>query len=76
MTARDRQYLAAHNKRRREWHTRYDKEYVPLKWSKGKLVSLELSIVPSCLAMSNHTSVSRLHIRSQGFFHGMGREDT
>jgi len=40
MTSRDRQYLAAHNKRRREWHTRYDKEYVPLKWSKGKLISL------------------------------------
>ena len=40
MTDRDAGYLVAHNKRRMEWHARYSKEYVPLKWSNGlKLLS-------------------------------------
>jgi len=26
-------WLQAHNKRREEWHTGYDKSYVPLQWS-------------------------------------------
>jgi hypothetical protein len=37
MTGRDKAYLIAHNKRRIEWHSRYNKAYVPLKWSKGEL---------------------------------------
>ena len=32
MTERDLLYLEAHNKRRKEWHVRYNKEYIPLKW--------------------------------------------
>lgn len=35
MTDRDEQYLVAHNKRRREWHARYGKEFRPLVWSNG-----------------------------------------
>jgi len=35
MTDRDDQYLEAHNKRRREWHSRYGKEFRPLVWSNG-----------------------------------------
>jgi len=42
MTDRDKGYLVAHNKRRMDWHARYGKEYVPLKWSEGlKQSSLE-----------------------------------
>ncbi|KAL3791458.1 hypothetical protein ACHAW5_008077 [Stephanodiscus triporus] len=33
MTDMDEQWLHAHNKRRKEWHTRYGKSYVPLIWS-------------------------------------------
>jgi hypothetical protein len=40
MTDRDKAYLIAHNKRRIEWHARYNKAYVPLKWSKGEYMSL------------------------------------
>ena len=36
MTNRDKAYLVAHNTRRKDWHARYNKEYVPLKWSKGE----------------------------------------
>lgn len=36
MTDRDKAYLVAHNKRRMEWHAYYEKQYVPLKWSRGK----------------------------------------
>jgi hypothetical protein len=32
MTERDALYLEAHNVRRKEWHARYNKAYVPLKW--------------------------------------------
>ena len=32
MTERDMQYLEAHNTRRMDWHTRYNTEYVPLRW--------------------------------------------
>jgi hypothetical protein len=32
MTDRDALYLEAHNTRRMDWHARYNKEYVPLKW--------------------------------------------
>ena len=32
MTDRDRQYLNSHNTRRKVWHERYNKAYVPLKW--------------------------------------------
>ena len=32
MTERDMKYLEAHNTRRMDWHTRYNKEYVPLRW--------------------------------------------
>ena len=35
LTERDALYLEAHNKRRMEWHTKYDKDYIPLKWSQG-----------------------------------------
>ena len=35
MTNRDDLYLEAHNKRRKDWHGRYNKKYVPLKWSTG-----------------------------------------
>ena len=35
MTDRDEMYLTAHNKRRREWHARYGKEFRPLVWSNG-----------------------------------------
>ena len=42
MTDRDKAYLVAHNKRRIDWHARYNKEYIPLKWSAGlKESSLE-----------------------------------
>ena len=33
LTDRDRLWLAGHNTRRKEWHTRYGKSYVPLQWS-------------------------------------------
>lgn len=33
MTGRDTEWLVAHNQRRRSWHQRYGKSYVPLKWS-------------------------------------------
>lgn len=33
MSTRDKEYLAAHNTRRKTWHERYDKVYVPLTWS-------------------------------------------
>lgn len=36
MTERDHMYLESHNRRRIDWHARYNKEYIPLKWSKGK----------------------------------------
>ena len=36
MTERDAMYLESHNRRRIDWHARYNKEYIPLKWSKGK----------------------------------------
>ena len=32
-TDTDEQWLVAHNSRRKEWHTRYGKSYVPLNWS-------------------------------------------
>ena len=32
MNDRDRGYLAAHNTRRKLWHTRYNKTFVPLEW--------------------------------------------
>lgn len=32
MTDRDRQYLNSHNTRRKVWHERYGRSYVPLKW--------------------------------------------
>ena len=35
MSSRDKEYLIAHNKRRKEWHATYGKVYVPLRWSKG-----------------------------------------
>ena len=33
MTERDRQYLEAHNIRRKEWHEQYNKTFVPLVYS-------------------------------------------
>eukprot|EP00581_Thalassiosira_minuscula_P011609 CAMPEP_0183715234 /NCGR_PEP_ID=MMETSP0737-20130205/9549_1 /TAXON_ID=385413 /ORGANISM="Thalassiosira miniscula, Strain CCMP1093" /LENGTH=689 /DNA_ID=CAMNT_0025944323 /DNA_START=19 /DNA_END=2088 /DNA_ORIENTATION=+ len=33
MTEREHQYLEAHNTRRKEWHERYNLDYVPLKYS-------------------------------------------
>jgi hypothetical protein len=33
MTERDLLWLTGHNTRRKEWHTRYGKSYVPLQWS-------------------------------------------
>ena len=33
MTERDRQYLEAHNVRRKQYHEGWGKEYVPMKWS-------------------------------------------
>ena len=33
MSQRDKQYLDAHNKRRKEWHEKNGVSYVPLKWS-------------------------------------------
>ena len=33
MTERDRQYLEAHNVRRKRYHEGWGKEYVPMKWS-------------------------------------------
>ena len=33
MSTRDKEYLNAHNTRRKTWHERYDKVYVPLAWS-------------------------------------------
>ena len=33
LTDRDRLWLTGHNTRRKEWHTRYGKSYVPLQWS-------------------------------------------
>ncbi|KAL7547206.1 hypothetical protein ACHAWF_010523 [Thalassiosira exigua] len=33
MTDRDGDWLNSHNSRRKEWHERYNKTYVPLKWS-------------------------------------------
>jgi hypothetical protein len=38
MSERDLLYLEAHNTRRMDWHARYNKEYVPLRWSQGKNV--------------------------------------
>lgn len=35
MTKRDQDWLDSHNTRRKEWHERYGKTYVPLKWSNG-----------------------------------------
>ena len=35
LSARDREWLTAHNVRRKEWHERHNKPYVPLKWSAG-----------------------------------------
>ena len=45
MTERDAAYLEAHNVRRMDWHARYNKEYVPLRWSQGlKDSSMEYAI--------------------------------
>ena len=33
MTTRDQLWLFGHNKRRKTWHSRYGKSYVPLQWS-------------------------------------------
>lgn len=33
MSTRDQQWLEAHNTRRKDWHERHGKAYVPLKWS-------------------------------------------
>jgi len=33
MTPRNKQWLESHNSRRKSWHERYDKGYVPLRWS-------------------------------------------
>jgi len=33
LAARDSEWLTAHNVRRKEWHRRYGKSYVPLEWS-------------------------------------------
>jgi hypothetical protein len=35
MSTRDRQYLTAHNDRRRDWHARFGQPYRPLKWSRS-----------------------------------------
>ncbi|KAL7529567.1 hypothetical protein ACHAXR_006401, partial [Thalassiosira sp. AJA248-18] len=35
MSDRDKEWLESHNTRRKEWHERYGKTYVPLKWSNG-----------------------------------------
>lgn len=35
MSDRDREWLVAHNVRRKEWHERHGKSYVPLRWSEG-----------------------------------------
>mmetsp|Transcript_39014 Transcript_39014/g.68570 ORF Transcript_39014/g.68570 Transcript_39014/m.68570 type:complete len:323 (+) Transcript_39014:329-1297(+) len=35
MTARDNDWLDSHNSRRKRWHERYGKSYVPLEWSKA-----------------------------------------
>ncbi|KAL3801673.1 hypothetical protein HJC23_013178 [Cyclotella cryptica] len=45
MTERDMLYLEAHNTRRMDWHSRYNTDYVPLKWSQGlKDSSMEYAI--------------------------------
>ena len=53
MTGRDKAYLIAHNKRRLEWHSRYNKAYVPLKWSKGELSSFLFAIFSGCLFLTH-----------------------
>ena len=35
MSDRDSEWLESHNTRRKDWHERYNKPYVPLKWSEG-----------------------------------------
>eukprot|EP00956_Cyclotella_meneghiniana_P043277 scaffold261061_cov132-Cyclotella_meneghiniana.AAC.1 len=33
LSVRDRQWLNSHNKRRRKYHNKFNKKYIPLKWS-------------------------------------------
>ncbi|KAL7484296.1 hypothetical protein ACHAW6_009940 [Cyclotella cf. meneghiniana] len=35
MNSRDKEWLVAHNSRRKKYHKQYGKSYVPLKWSEG-----------------------------------------
>eukprot|EP00574_Skeletonema_japonicum_P013812 CAMPEP_0201713924 /NCGR_PEP_ID=MMETSP0593-20130828/587_1 /ASSEMBLY_ACC=CAM_ASM_000672 /TAXON_ID=267983 /ORGANISM="Skeletonema japonicum, Strain CCMP2506" /LENGTH=484 /DNA_ID=CAMNT_0048203139 /DNA_START=149 /DNA_END=1603 /DNA_ORIENTATION=- len=41
-TERDNDWLEAHNTRRKEWHKRYGKDYVPLKWSNNLKASSQV----------------------------------
>jgi hypothetical protein len=52
MTERDALYLEAHNTRRKDWHTRYNKEYVHLKWSQGlkdSSMKYAIKLLDTCL---------------------------
>ena len=65
MTERDALYLEAHNKRRMEWHAKYGKEYVPLRWSQGlKDSSMEYAtkLLDTCTTGTpQHDPVSSCH---------------
>ena len=56
MTERDALYLEAHNWRREDWHGRYNKEYIPLKWSQGlkdSAMEYAVALLDTCLTTNS-----------------------
>ena len=61
-TDTDEKWLHAHNKRRKEWHTRYGKSYVPLQWSnalKAQSKAYAQDLLSTCGTPPVHGKVSR-----------------
>jgi hypothetical protein len=69
MTDADEKWLQAHNTRRKEWHTRYGKSYVPLQWSnalKAQSKAHAQEMLSTCGAVPNSGEISqKQHVYSQ-----------
>jgi len=61
MTDSDEQWLYSHNTRRKEWHTRYGKSYVPLQWSnalKAQARAYAQDLLSSCGSTPIHDNTA------------------
>lgn len=72
-TDMDEKWLQAHNTRRKEWHTRYGKSYVPLKWSnvlKAQAKAYAQDLLSTCGDDLVHGEISHTipYVHSSGSF--------